>query len=94
MMSRRILQAPLAALALAVWLHAAVPAEALALPRTMSNGRVRAPIERHSVVGVLMAIACGGSINIARVDPVPIVVVVAGATCLIALVDAWLTPDR
>ena len=75
------------ALVAALSLLAAHPGPARARP---------GPVRRHvdSKVGVALAAICGASINIARVAPVPIVVVVGGAACFFALVDAMITPDR
>lgn len=46
-----------------------------------------------SPAGVVMAVICGASIAIARIQPVPIVVAVGAVACFTMLADAWATPD-
>src|SRR2546421_3414444 len=46
-----------------------------------------------SLVGALLALACGASINVARVSPQPIVCTVTVVVCALAMIDAVMTPD-
>jgi peptidoglycan/LPS O-acetylase OafA/YrhL len=80
---------------------AAVLAFALALSPVAARAQSPAPgspdgrgtVGPESAVGVLMAVVCGASINVARYVPAPIVIAVAGASCIVGLLDALLTPD-
>ena len=54
----------------------------------------RGAVTPQSPVGVLMAIVCGASVGVSRFVPAPIVVAVAGASCLVALLDAVFTSDE
>ncbi|HTR96594.1 MAG TPA: hypothetical protein VMH61_01715 [Candidatus Acidoferrales bacterium] len=77
----------LAALALAVALVAApLPARSQAPPPPVT----RSP---DSAFGAAMAMICGASACIASKDPIPIVIAVGAACCLLMYVDAMSSAD-
>ena len=46
-----------------------------------------------TVVGALLAVVCGASLNVARVFPHPFVIATAVGSCLGAVIDAISTSD-
>jgi hypothetical protein len=77
----------IAALALVA---ALLPAPSLAQTSDVADAPGQQPA---SVVGAMMGIACGASINVARHVPAPIVVTVTAVVCAMMILDALTTPD-
>lgn len=76
------------------WLASGILVLALAVPlpsvaQELSGG----PATPDTLVGALLAVVCGASINVARVFPHPLVVATAIGSCAGAFLDAISTPD-
>jgi len=88
MKSRRFRLA-LAALALASIVTLPLPSRAQDTDPALGG----LPPVSDTVVGACMAIICGASLNVLKVEPHPAVIASAVGSCLAAFLDALFTPD-
>ena len=88
---RRRIRLAFATLALAGIVSLPVPSLAQLSDPAAGNG---APAVSESIFGACMAIVCGASINVLKVQPHPAVIAAAVGSCIAAFLDAVFTPDN